>query len=146
MRQRQLWHSDQASAVAAHHFREYLDVHELSIALDLVELACSEARQLGDGRVVAVHIRVGPLSGIVCDALRFSFGLAAEGTPIEGAYLQIESERVVAWCAECAARRELADMRHRRCPVCDAFTPELMSGDSLELMALEVADHAASDR
>ena len=121
-------------------------VHELSIALELVELASAEARRLGDVRVLAVHVRAGPLSGVVHDALRFSFDLAADGTTIGGARLEIEPEAVVAWCVACEAGRELADVLHRRCPVCDALTPELLSGDSLELTALEVADRAPSNR
>jgi hydrogenase nickel incorporation protein HypA/HybF len=121
-------------------------MHELSIALELVELASTEAGRLGDVRVVAVHIRAGPLSGIVHDALRFSFDLATAGTIIEGARLEILSEDVIAWCVTCAVGRELADVQHRRCPVCGGFTPDLLSGDSLELAALEVADHAPSNR
>ena len=121
-------------------------VHELSIALELIELASTEAQSLGDVRVVTVRVRVGPLAGVVQDALRFSFGLAAEGTPIEGAELEIESEDVVAWCDACATGRRLADVLRRRCPVCGGVTPGLISGDSLLLTALEVADRAPSNR
>jgi hydrogenase nickel incorporation protein HypA/HybF len=121
-------------------------MHELSIAIDLVELAEAEAVRLGDVRVVAVHVRAGPLSGVVADALRFSFDVAASGTAIEGARLEIEREDVVVWCPACAEARDLADVQHRRCPVCHEPTPEVLRGDSLELTALEVADHAAADR
>ncbi len=121
-------------------------MHELSIAVELVELASAEARRMGRVRVVAVHLRAGPLSGIVPEALRFSFDVVAAGTAIEGARLEIEPEAVTAWCATCAEPRSLADVQHRRCPVCDRPTPDLLSGDGLELIALEVADHASADR
>jgi hydrogenase nickel incorporation protein HypA/HybF len=65
-------------------------VHELSIAVSLVELACEEVERRQLQRVQALHVRVGPLSGIVTDALRFSFDVAAAGTPIEGALLKVE--------------------------------------------------------
>ncbi|MDQ4080994.1 MAG: hydrogenase maturation nickel metallochaperone HypA, partial [Gemmatimonadota bacterium] len=65
-------------------------MHELSIALELIELASAETHRLGDPRVVSVRVRVGPLSGIVHDALRFSFDIAAAGTAVEGARLEIE--------------------------------------------------------
>lgn len=120
-------------------------MHELSIALELVDLAAAEARKQGDVRVVALHLRVGPLSGVVEDALRFSFDVAAAGTAVEGALLRIEREAVVAWCDACAARRTLPRLDHRRCPVCDAPTPELVSGDALQLTAMEV-DDARPDR
>jgi hydrogenase nickel incorporation protein HypA/HybF len=120
-------------------------MHELSIALELVEVAVAEAQRLGDVRIVALHLRVGPLAGIVPDALRFSFDVAAAGTAIEGARLEIEQDEVTAWCATCAEARALASMQHRRCPVCDDATPDLLGGDGLELTALEIADRASSD-
>ena len=121
-------------------------MHELSIALDLVELAAAEARRLGDVRVVALHVWAGPLSGVVHDALRFSFDVAAAGTAVEGARLEIEHEEVTVWCATCADARTLASVQHRRCPVCDQPTPDLLSGDGLVLTALEIADHASANR
>ena len=65
-------------------------MHELSIALSLVELASEELARLGDVRLGAVHVRVGTLSGVVPAALRFSFDVAADGTTIAGARLEIE--------------------------------------------------------
>jgi hydrogenase nickel incorporation protein HypA/HybF len=121
-------------------------MHELSVALALVEAASAKVRELTTSgapvRLEAVHVRVGPLSGVVEDALRFSFHLAAEGTEAAGARLEIESEEVAVWCAECRARRPLADWK-RRCPVCLAPAPRLVSGDALELVALEVTDVVA---
>ena len=65
-------------------------MHELSIALALVELASEEAQRLGASRVNALFVRLGARSGVVEEALRFSFGLAAEGTIADGARLELE--------------------------------------------------------
>lgn len=65
-------------------------MHELSIALSLVELASEEASRLSASRVAALYVRIGASSGVVADALRFSFDLATEGTAIAGARLEIE--------------------------------------------------------
>jgi hydrogenase nickel incorporation protein HypA/HybF len=65
-------------------------MHELSIAVSLVELACEEMDRRGLQRVEALHLRLGSLSAIVSDALRFSFDVASAGTPIEGASLKVE--------------------------------------------------------
>lgn len=121
-------------------------MHELSLALELIELASAEAHRLGGVRVVSLRVRAGPLSGVVHDALRFSFDVATVGTAIEGARLEIEPENVVVWCGACAQARELTSALNRRCPVCAEPTPELIRGDTLELTALEVADDAPSDR
>jgi hydrogenase nickel incorporation protein HypA/HybF len=65
-------------------------MHEMSIAMSLVELACEEASRRHLGRVQALHVRIGTLSGVATEALLFSFDVAASGTPIEGATLNVE--------------------------------------------------------
>jgi hydrogenase nickel incorporation protein HypA/HybF len=65
-------------------------MHELSIALTLIDLAADEARRLVTSRVTAVHVQIGADSGVAVEALRFSFDLAADGTAIAGARLEVE--------------------------------------------------------
>ena len=65
-------------------------MHELSIAVNIVEIANEEMTRHGGERIRAVHIRLGPLAGVAKDALLFSFGLACEGTAAEGSRLFIE--------------------------------------------------------
>ncbi len=56
-------------------------MHELSIALSILDIAEEEA---GDrvGRVAAVHLKLGPLSGVVKEALLSAYDLAREGTAL----------------------------------------------------------------
>lgn len=121
-------------------------MHELSIALSLVELASEEAGRLGDVRVDAVHVRIGPLAGVVEEALRFSFDLAAAGSPVEGARLEIERVPLTVHCHRCEAERELPSAQRLRCPVCAELAYDIVSGRELELHALEVTDRAAAHR
>ena len=117
-----------------------IDVHELSIALSLVEAACEELTNLGPVRVHAVRLRIGALAGVARDALQFSFDAAAAGTPIDGARLDIEEVPAGVWCATCSTERTLERMTRRRCPVCGTVTPDLVRGDDLELVGLEIVD------
>jgi len=66
-------------------------MHELSVAMSLVDTICEELPQLGAVTVRAVRIRVGALSGVGMEALMFAFDVAADGTPIAGARLIIEA-------------------------------------------------------
>ncbi len=118
-------------------------MHELSVALALVEAASDRARGLGDVRVDAVYVRLGPLSGVVKDALLFCFDLAAQGTAIAGARLEIEDVPLAAFCPQCGEDREIISAQHLHCPVCGAATPDVTGGRELELTALEVEDRAA---
>jgi Zn finger protein HypA/HybF involved in hydrogenase expression len=65
-------------------------MHELTIAVNIVELAEEEMMRHGGERVRAVHLQLGPLSGVAREALLFSYGLACEGTAAEGSSLVIE--------------------------------------------------------
>jgi hydrogenase nickel incorporation protein HypA/HybF len=65
-------------------------MHELSIAVSIVEMASEEAARHSGSRVDAVHLKVGALSGVVKDALLFSWDLACNDTPIAGCRLAIE--------------------------------------------------------
>lgn len=119
-------------------------MHELSIAMSLVDLASEEAERRGNVSIDAVHIRVGPLSGVVKEALTFSFDVAAAGSAIEGAKLVIETVPLVAYCHPCGAERVIATPQHLRCPACGTPTPDIVRGAELELFALEIRDNAAA--
>lgn len=113
-------------------------MHELSIVLSLLDLVEAEAAN-HDGAVATVHLRLGPLSGIVREALVSAYELAREGTVAEGARLVIEDVPVVVSCPACRAERSPASTWELRCPDCGAPTPEVLSGHELELFALEFA-------
>ena len=80
-------------------------MHELSIALSIVEAAQEEAGRHGGAQVSAVHLKVGLLSGVVKEALLFSYTLACEETPLAGSTLMIEEVPVVIYCQKCEERR-----------------------------------------
>ena len=66
-------------------------MHELSIALSLIDAVCDELPRIGAGASVrSVRIRLGPESGVVADALTFAFDVAVADSPIAGARLEIE--------------------------------------------------------
>ena len=112
-------------------------MHELSVALSILDLAAEEAERHG-GRVAAIHLRLGRLSGVVGEALRSAYELAREGTPLERAELVIAETPLAAWCPACAAERTLASPQALCCPDCGTPTPEVVSGRELEVVALEI--------
>jgi hydrogenase nickel incorporation protein HypA/HybF len=62
-------------------------VHELAITESLVDLV---AERTAGRRCVVVNLRVGRRSGVVVDALAFSFDVVTLGTALEGARLEVE--------------------------------------------------------
>jgi hydrogenase nickel incorporation protein HypA/HybF len=113
-------------------------MHELSIAMSMIEMAAEEAASRGGVQVCAIHLKLGPLSGVVKDALLFSYEVACEGTPLEGSRLVIEEVPVVVYCAACRAETTLASARQLCCSACHAPTSEVVRGKELEVVALEI--------
>ena len=74
-------------------------MHELSLALSLVEIAREEGARLG-GQVSAVHVRLGALAGVVREALLSSYEMASADTPLAGSRLVIEDVPVVVFFDE----------------------------------------------
>jgi len=114
-------------------------VHELSIAMSIVDMAQEEALQRSV-KVTAVHLRLGLLSGVVKDALLSSYGMACAGTPLEGSKLLIEEVPVEIFCSECQAPRPLSSMQWFACPQCGRPSAEVIQGKELEVTALEVQE------
>jgi hydrogenase nickel incorporation protein HypA/HybF len=113
-------------------------VHELSIALSIVEGAEEELQQQGGGRVCAVHLRLGPLSGVVREALLFSYELACEGTSLEGSRLVIEEISIRIYCEKCGAEGDPVSVQRLHCARCGASDCQVIRGDELEVAALEL--------
>ncbi|MBZ5603750.1 MAG: hydrogenase maturation nickel metallochaperone HypA [Acidobacteriia bacterium] len=114
-------------------------MHELSIALSIVELAEEEAAERSV-RVTAVHLKLGRLSGVVRDALLASYEMAAEGTALAGSRLVIEDIPVLGFCPGCNARRTLEGAVWFVCPVCESPISEIVAGRELEVYALEIRE------
>jgi len=112
-------------------------MHELSIAMSLVDLAQSEAESRGV-RVLAIHLKLGPLSGVVRRALEGSFEMARAGTPLEQSRLVIEEMPIVVLCPQCNTRRTIASMQWMRCPECGAPVRDVIEGAELQVSGLEV--------
>ncbi len=112
-------------------------MHELSITMSLVDLACQEAERVR-GRVIALHIKVGPLSGVFKDALLSSYEIASYDTSLQGSHLIIEDVPIVIYCPQCRAERTVGSMQRFCCSVCSAPASEILRGKELELVSLEL--------
>jgi len=114
-------------------------MHELSIALSIIDGVVEEARREGLSRIEKVHLRIGRLSGVDKEALRFSYDIAAEDTPLAGTQLVIEDVDVVIECPTCRAERSVQQLPLLACPECGAAPERVVCGDELEISGLELA-------
>jgi hydrogenase nickel incorporation protein HypA/HybF len=112
-------------------------MHELSIVMNVIDLATEEA-QRHRSRVLAVHLRVGPLSGVVPEALASAFELAREGTALADCRLVVEDVPITVYCPACEAERPAESMQSLRCRDCGTPAARVTGGQELELTALEL--------
>lgn len=113
-------------------------MHELSIAMSIVSAACGEANRHGGGAVSAVHIRLGPLSGVVKDALISAYGIARAETQVADAELVIEEVPLMLYCNPCGKPAPATSLQSLTCSLCGAPSAEVVAGRELEITALEL--------
>ena len=114
-------------------------MHELSIAMSIVDAAMEEAQRRGV-QVSAVHLRLGALSGVVKDALMFSYEVACQDTALQGSQLIVEDVPVIVYCSQCQKERTLESVQLFQCPECGTPTMDIRQGKELEVFALEVQE------
>lgn len=113
-------------------------MHELSIAIRLVDVAAEHARSEGNSRVAAVTVAVGAFACVHEDALRAAFEAARVGTPLADAELRIRRVPVRVWCPACAAERDLPGLLPLACPACGTPTGDIRGGTELDLESLDL--------
>lgn len=104
-----------------------------------------EAGAHGASRVTRVVLRVGAISGVEPDALRFAFDALSPGTVAGGAELVIEIVPAQAHCAGCGRDFTVDGGYLFECPECRAFSGDVRSGRELELARLEFSESTTPD-
>lgn len=116
-------------------------MHELSIAASIVEAVTETAASYPGATVKEVRLRLGALSDVIEDSLRFCWELTVEGTPLAGAVLVVNQIPVVVHCAQCNRDVELERVQSFRCPLCGELAADLRQGKELEIESIEIDDH-----
>jgi hydrogenase nickel incorporation protein HypA/HybF len=112
-------------------------MHEFSIMQAALETAGDRARSAGATTIHRLRLRVGTLSGVVPEALRFAFESLKSGATAS-AVLEIEDVPAVCWCPDCAAEFAAGD-RQYECPQCHQPSGQLRRGREMELATLEIS-------
>lgn len=99
-------------------------MHEAGIAMQVIEACATHLQELGASHATCVGLRIGALSNVDPDALRFCFDSLKQDTPLASAALLIEwrsrfgcpcphtpviLEFPAAVCPSCGAAESLAD-------------------------------------
>jgi hydrogenase nickel incorporation protein HypA/HybF len=88
-------------------------------------------------RVEAVKLQIGPLSGVEIPLLQHAYPFASADTLAEGSMLKIEPTSLKVYCKECSSETE-AKPNLLICGVCKSCLTQVVSGEELILMSIEL--------
>lgn len=113
-----------------------IKTHEMSITGSVLDIAGKEMKKHHVSRLKCLKIRVGELTAVEPDALRFCFEACVKGTPMEGAILEIEEVQLTGRCALCGAVFRIEGC-HSVCPACYSASIEKITGAELDIVSME---------
>ena len=112
-------------------------MHELSVAVALVEQVEEVIRKEGGSRALSVSVSVGALSGVNREALELAFPVACESTSVAGARLEITAVAARVKCGTCSEETS-PEFPFFACEKCGSTEVEVIAGRELLLMAVEI--------
>ena len=112
-------------------------MHELSIAQSIIEIAENIARENDSKAVKKIKVQIGEFSGVVKEALEFSFDIAKIGTIAENAELEIEIVKFKSICNFCGFVLETMNDFNLFCPNCSE-PMSIISGREMRVEYIEI--------
>ena len=104
----------------------------------------SIAREHRASRVTSITVGIGPLAGVEAQLLYHAYPIASAGTIAEGAELSIEVTPIRVHCQSCGKQSD-ASVNRLVCACCGDWHTELVSGDEMLLVSVELDKQPAPD-
>jgi hydrogenase nickel incorporation protein HypA/HybF len=115
-------------------------MHELSIVSSVVDTVITSLERYPGARVTEVRLNVGALAAVIEDSLQFCYGIATEGTPLEGSRLVVNLIPVTVHCAACGRNGAIESLQSFRCPHCGEPASDIRHGRELDIDAIEIEE------
>ncbi|MGZ0014708.1 hydrogenase maturation nickel metallochaperone HypA/HybF [Yeosuana sp. AK3] len=113
-------------------------MHELSIALGIVDIAEKETKKAQKSKVDLIELEIGTLAGIEFDSLDFVWPIAVKNSVLEFALKKIKVIHGEAKCSDCDTVFKL-DHVYDSCPNCNSYLKVIIKGKELLVKSLEVS-------
>ena len=112
-------------------------MHELSIAINIIDIASEQAKKNNLSVIDEIEIEVGTLSGVEIDALNFALEIATKRTILENSKTIITEITGQAHCLNFSTDF-LTDSFFAQCPECKQFNFQIIHGQELRVKSLNV--------
>ena len=110
-------------------------MHELSIAMNIADLATGHALKAGAERVRSIELDIGALSGVEIGALTFAMDIAFKDTLLEGAEVKVNRIEACCECPDCGHESD-PDNLAAGCPFCGGSNVRISRGMEMQLNSL----------
>ncbi len=107
-------------------------MHELSLALNIIDIVKEEMDRHRLSKVETVVLRLGALSGVDPESLKFGFEAGLAETPLAGTRLDIVTIPVEARCRDCGKEFSVDDYVFL-CPFCESTAVEIVRGQEIQI-------------
>ena len=114
-------------------------MHEMGIAESILAAVEAEMARHAGARAARVGVRVGELSAVEPDSLRFCFEVLVKDTAHEGLRIEIETVPRRHRCDACRQEFTVRDYDFH-CPGCGGWRATCAGGDELALTFLELEE------
>jgi hydrogenase nickel incorporation protein HypA/HybF len=114
-------------------------VHELAIAEEIVNILGQSVEEKDSGLIKDVYVKVGKLSNVVANSLKFNFEVIIQDTIFRSARLHIEEIPISIWCEKCCTDFILSAFDFF-CPNCNNAFVRVTDGDSIYVDRIELID------
>jgi hydrogenase nickel incorporation protein HypA/HybF len=112
-------------------------MHELSIAIEIVEIATEEALKANASGVSKLELSIGKLSGIMPDALEFAMEEAVKNSMLEHVKVVYHYIDAKAACQECCNEFHTDDY-FKVCPACNSMNTYFIQGKELNIKSIDI--------
>lgn len=111
-------------------------MHEMSIAIGIVNIAKEEAKKANVDRFSKIDLEIGTLAGIEFDSLDFVWEVAVKDSVLEHAKKRVHKIQAKAKCSDCNFEFPIKFI-HDSCPKCGSFLKNILQGKELRVKSLE---------
>ena len=112
-------------------------MHELSIALSVIDLVEDTIKGKESVEVVEVELEIGKLAGIDTQSLITALETASAYTPLNKAHYRIKILPAIAKCKTCGLKFNLQNYLSS-CPACESYETEIINGKELRIKTITI--------
>lgn len=114
-------------------------MHEVSIVMGMMDELTRIAGENHAKKITSVRVKIGAMSGIVTDSLKFAFdAIKLEQPLMASAEISINEVPLIYKCNKCNATFEAGDIYLSACGNCSSNNLEIISGQEQHIESVEV--------